>query len=203
MFRLAVELAFYFGLRCGEVAILQARDFDLEEGVLWAKTLKRIHRHGLCKRCGERPKRICEIQRHKIIPYDAVPLKKPWERTGQEIPTYRLTVPKGRAEKVVVEAVKRAGSPNGWVFPMPTDRTRPRDTQWFRWRFRVARDKAGIKRLVSFHALRHAHGTLVAMQTKDPVFVRDRLRHTNVATTNRYMHAAKDYAAELEKGLKL
>lgn len=202
-FRLAVELAFYFGLRCGEVAILQGRDFDLEEGVLWAKTLKRLHRKSLCRTCGEKPKRICVLQKHSIKYASATPLKRPEERQGAEIPIFSLTIPKGRAQAVAKEALRRAGSPDGWVFASPTNPARPRDTTWFRLEFRRARDRAGIRRPVSFHSLRHTHGTLMARETLDPVFVRDRLRHTNIATTNRYMHSAKEYAEALGKGLQL
>jgi integrase len=56
-----------------------------------------------------------------------------------------------------------------------------------RRRYYAARRTAGL-RAVRLHGLRHAAGSLIA-RTSDPVFVRDFLGHSKLATTNRYLSA--------------
>jgi integrase len=56
-----------------------------------------------------------------------------------------------------------------------------------RRRYYAARQTAGL-RTVRLHGLRHAAGSLIA-RTSDPVFVRDFLGHSKLATINRYVSA--------------
>ncbi|TFG58616.1 MAG: hypothetical protein E4H29_05685 [Deltaproteobacteria bacterium] len=173
---LAVRLAYYFGLRCGEVRILKAAHLDVEKKTLWAPTLKRVHR---------------KSKKH--------PLKDPSQRTDAELPTFALSCPgTPEALKAMQEALLRTRSnPHGWVFPSFELPDAPRDISWFRRWFSRARQKAKVRKVLSFHSIRHAHGSAVAEGTKDPVFVRDRLRHTDLKTSNIYMHSTKRYEDEL------
>lgn len=199
--RLAIELAWYFGLRCGEVAVLRGQSFDLEDGVLWAPTLKRVRKVKRCRNCERAPGPTCYRKGHKVSSSGGPP-KEPWRRTEKELPVFRVSIPENARAKAVSRQAARRGR-DGWVFPDPADPARPRDTRWFRRQFARARRRAGIRPQVSFHALRHAHATAVAQATRDPVAVRDRLRHSSITTTNRYMHSIGDHRKELGAGLDL
>lgn len=179
---LAMRLAYYFGLRCGEVRILRAKHLDLERRTLWAPTLKRIHR---------------KDKRRKVT--------DPAARTDQELPTFPLSCPKTPdAQYAMAEALDQAvHNPGRWVFPAYGVEGAPRDLSWFRRWFGKVRRRAKVRAVLSFHSLRHAHGSLVALGTKDPVFVRDRLRHTDLKTSNIYMHSSRRYEAELGAVLDL
>ena len=61
------------------------------------------------------------------------------------------------------------------------------DSSAVRRRYKSACAQAGL-RPVRLHGLRHAAGSLVA-RTNDPVFVRDFLGHSKLATTDRYVSA--------------
>lgn len=61
------------------------------------------------------------------------------------------------------------------------------DPSGVRRRYKNACAQAGL-RPVKLHGLRHAAGSLVA-RTNDPVFVRDFLGHSKLATTDRYLSA--------------
>ena len=64
---------------------------------------------------------------------------------------------------------------------------RPLDGSALRRRFKAAAKAAGL-RVLRFHALRHAAGSLVARQA-DPRWVQGFLGHSKLATTARYLHA--------------
>ncbi len=159
---LAFSLAYWLGLREGEVADLHAKDFDLAHRKVWVRTLKRSGR-----------------------------------------PALPVQVPAGTAATdTVTRALATAqGNPSRLVFP-GADGKRPRSTRWFRGKFEKYRAAARLP-AYTFHSLRHAHGTLIATATKDPVFVRDQLRHRSVTTTDVYMRNTKDYSKEMGTALDL
>ena len=70
------------------------------------------------------------------------------------------------------------------------------DPSALRRRYKSGCAAAGL-RPVRLHGLRHAAGSLVA-RTSDAVFVRDFLRHSKLATTDRYV-SAKARPEELER----
>jgi integrase len=51
-----------------------------------------------------------------------------------------------------------------------------------------ARTKAGLRR-IRFHDLRHAFATLYQTETKDPLTLRDAMRHSDISTSLGYAHA--------------
>ncbi len=180
---LAFRLAYFFGLRCGEVADLKAGDIDLDHGQLWVRTLKR---GGGAKRGPGRPRRK--------IPY----------YLREDRPVFPVPIPRNAEARRTVEDAKHraAGSPGFYVFPGRIA-GRPRTTAWFRDVFRRCARRARLSPGASFHSLRHSYGTLVAAATKDPIAVRNYLRHSNLETTSRYMHLAHDYADEIGRFLRL
>jgi len=54
---------------------------------------------------------------------------------------------------------------------------------------RAAAERAGIKKAVSPHFMRHAHGSHALERGASIVLVRDTLGHSSVAVTDRYLHA--------------
>jgi integrase len=62
------------------------------------------------------------------------------------------------------------------------------DESAFRKRYKRALASAGVDAL-RLHDLRHTFGSLVAAHTADLVSVKDAMGHTNITTTQRYLHA--------------
>ena len=58
--------------------------------------------------------------------------------------------------------------------------------------FQLAREKAGIKKEVSFHSLRHSFATHVLEKGVDIRYIKDILGHFNIRTTERYLHVKKE-----------
>lgn len=162
---LAFSLAYLFGLRVGEVADLKASDIDLRHGKIWVRTLKR-GRNG-----PGRP-----------VPY--------WRRGPERRPPVPVPILGPRARAAVEEALQRGkATASGYIFPGRTGGT-PRDRLWFQVRYRNLADRLGLPRGSTFHSLRHSFGTVVARHERNPFAVRDALRHTSVASCDRYVHAA-------------
>lgn len=64
-----------------------------------------------------------------------------------------------------------------------------------------AAKKAGIDVPVSPHWLRHAHASHAHARGTDLALIRDTLRHSNIGTTSRYLHARPNDSSGLHLGL--
>lgn len=107
--------------------------------------------------------------------------------------------PKGRAYRVTpltsgaVQALERHRARSGDDFTSPADLVfcgrfgEPLDDSALRRRYKLAREKAGLRE-VKLHGLRHAAGSIFARQAT-AVEVRDFLGHRNLSTTDRYVSA--------------
>lgn len=58
--------------------------------------------------------------------------------------------------------------------------------------FQLAREKAGIKKEVSFHCLRHSFATHILEKGVDIRYIKDILGHFSIKTTERYLHVKKE-----------
>jgi site-specific recombinase XerD len=67
--------------------------------------------------------------------------------------------------------------------------------------FQQARIQAGIRKEVSFHALRHSFATHMLEKGVDVRYIKDLLGHFSIKTTERYLHVKKEQLVNLPSPL--
>jgi len=63
--------------------------------------------------------------------------------------------------------------------------------------WKTIREKAGLPEGITNHALRHSLGTMMAVQGAEPAQIMAALGHSQMSTTQRYIHIAKDARAAM------
>jgi len=67
--------------------------------------------------------------------------------------------------------------------------------------FQQAKTKAGIKKEIGFHSLRHSFATHLLEKGTDVKYIQELLGHFSIKTTTRYLHVAKEKLVAIESPL--
>jgi site-specific recombinase XerD len=84
----------------------------------------------------------------------------------------------------------KAYKPKVWLYEGQT-KGKPYSTRSAQQVFEQAKEKAGIRKQVSIHSLRHAFATHLLEQGTDIRFIQELLGHRSVRTTEIYTHVSK------------
>lgn len=152
--------------------------------------------------CGLRSKEVISIRHADCRKLNAeVPLLDIWtaKRRSQQRHPDEVAVPRTAAH-ALRQWLKRCGSKKA---PLPYERVFALTTSQLRRCFAYYRDRAGLNRHYSFHALRHFRGVQLYKRFKDPQLVKESLRHRRLSSTEVYIHAVdvlrKQRATDIEE----
>lgn len=212
-----VYLAFYLGLRCGEVVILKKEHFrDVENGVAFIPTLKKSMRLSVvcdcgkkyrvsaaragqrypCPRCGEHND-VPQIPKNRsvsrsITPEIEIPILE--DEVALYIQRYLMTLPPHQ-KYLFIGRPSKSGKRKELELPL-SKRMAQRVLATYQ-------ERAEISNKFSFHALRHGRGVQLYDASKDLQLVKTCLRHDALATSEIYVHLSPDrlkgYSKELAR----
>lgn len=112
----------------------------------------------------------------------------------------RLTI----LSEVVLEGLRsywRVHHPEKWLFE-GQERGKPYSIRSAEKVFDTAAEKAGIRKKVSIHSLRHAFATHLLEQGTDIKFIQELLGHSRVSTTEIYMHVSKKVIGQIRSPIE-
>lgn len=97
----------------------------------------------------------------------------------------------------------QADRPKSWLFPAARDADRPLNAHAAQRMFYAARDRAKITKRCGIHGLRHAFATHLLEAGTDVHTIQRLMGHTDIHTTMRYFHVARQKIAATDSPLEL
>lgn len=88
-----------------------------------------------------------------------------------------------------------------YLFENPSNPGEPYNSRSAQKVFQTAKEKAGIRKGVSFHSLRHSFATHLLEKGIDIRYIKDLLGHFDIRTTERYLHVRKDKLVNISSPL--
>jgi integrase len=158
------------GLRLGEACGLQWGDVDAVGGFL---TIYRT------------------AQYRKVHGTVTLLLGAPKSGKGRKVDVPQALVDKLHVRRGIMEAeaTLNGQEPSPWIFPSPSDATKPVDAAFIRYKrwYKVLR-VAGLRSL-KLHALRHTYASLLLQDGESPAYVKEQMGHSSIqVTVDRYGH---------------
>ena len=152
------------GLPLGEACGLQWGDLDAVGGFL---TITRT------------------VQHRKVAGHVQVLVGAPKSGKGRKVDVPQVLVDRLQARRGLVEAEAAVAGvePSPWVFPSPTDASKPVDAAFIRYKrwYRLLR-VAGLRAL-KLHALRHTYASLLLQDGESPTYVKEQMGHSSIQVT--------------------
>jgi len=154
------------GLRLGEACGLQWSDLDVQGGFIEVR-------------------RNTQYRKHQIL------VGAPKSGQARRVDVPRVLVDGLHARQGIQEAetALKGTLPSVWMFPAPTDSTKPVNPAFVRFKlwYKVLA-LAGL-RSIPLHTLRHTHASLLLQQGESPQYVKMQLGHSSIQlTVDRYGH---------------
>ena len=104
-------------------------------------------------------------------------------------------------EDILISYYKKSGKkPLKYVFESTTAGT-PYSIRSAQAVFQQAKVKAGIKKEIGFHSLRHSFATHLLEKGTDVKYIQELLGHFSIKTTTRYLHVAREKLVVIESPL--
>jgi integrase len=152
------------GLRLGEACALQWADLDAVGGFLTIyRTAQYRKLHGTVQLLVGAPK----------------------SGKGRKVDTPQELVDKLILRRGIMEAEAslNAQEPSPWIFPAPSDSTKPVDAAFVRYKrwYRLVQ-VAGLRSL-KLHALRHTYASLLLQDGESPTYVKEQMGHSSIQVT--------------------
>jgi integrase len=208
----AVFITFHLGLRAGETVLLRREHFrDLEKDLVYVPTLKRAQRIVFsCPSCGRKTvfgsgkggKRVtCPKCAKKHLFRKQRDRKKGDSSLGRNIPEISPPVIPRALREYLRTYLGDLPPEQIWLFEGRPGRKMTVGA--LRQNFNHYLVSSGLPPVYSFHALRHGWGVVIGEIRRDPVHVRDMLRHKSVRTSEIYVHmgpqAKREYQSALDE----
>lgn len=141
--------------------------------------------------------RVSEVSRLKVADVDSRNMQIRVRQGKGKVDRYTLLSPVNLDLLRLYWAQYR---PKDWLFPgaVPGEPLATRSIQSI---FRAAKDKAGIKKAVSIHSLRHSFATHLLEAGVNLVYIQQLLGHADLKTTSRYLHLIRMDVLKIESPL--